>query len=77
MTNNQVQGSRAKPIIAEADAYTAWQQKRGMLADKVDWAIDEYDQFMLDDAYDAQRVLDRIIEGLRRTRDDLKAGGGA
>lgn len=65
------------PTQADRDGYAAWQQRRGMLADKVDWAINEYDQFMLDDAYDAQRVLDRIIEGLRRTRDDLKAGEAA
>jgi len=57
--------------MQEGDSYAAWQQKRGMLADKVDWAILEYDEYMKDDAYDAQRVLDRIIKGLRTLRDSL------
>lgn len=60
----------------EQDSYAAWQQKRGMLADKVDWAIGEYDGFMLDDAYDAQRVLDHIIDGLRTTRAALSTPTG-
>lgn len=59
----------AVPTVRET--YASWQQKRGMLADKVDWAINEYDEFMKDDAYDAQRVLDRIIERLRDTRQAL------
>lgn len=50
------------------ETYAEWQQKRGMLFDKVDWAINEYDQFMLDDAYDAQRLLNRVIDGLRDAR---------
>lgn len=62
--------ARAK-AMQEGDSYAAWQQKRGMLADKVDWAILEYDEYMKDDAYDAQRVLDRIIKGLRTLRDSL------
>lgn len=57
------------------DTYAAFQQRRGMLADKVDWAIEEYHQFMMDDAYDAQRVLDRIIDGLRETRAALNPTG--
>lgn len=59
---------RERMAGAEAETYASWQQKRGMLADKVDWAINEYNEFMKDDAYDSQRVLDRIIAGLRETQ---------
>lgn len=52
----------------ERETYAEWQQKRGMLADTVDWAILEYDEYMKDDAYDAQAVLDRIIAKLRDQR---------
>jgi len=57
--------------VEASDSYAAWQQKRGILADRVDWAILEYDEFMKDDAFDAQRVLDRIIDKLRETRAAL------
>ena len=57
--------------MGRENSYASWQQRRGMLADTVDWAILEYDQFMLDDAYDSQRVLDRIVERLRNTRAAL------
>ena len=60
--------------LRESDTYAAWQQKRGMLADKVDWAINEYDEFMKDDAFDSQRVLDRIVGGLRETRTAFNEG---
>lgn len=53
---------------AERESYAAWQQGRGILADAVDWAIEEYRCFMLDDSYDAQSKLDRIIERLREVR---------
>ena len=62
-----------RPVV-ESRSYVEWQQKRGMLADKVDWAINEYDEFMKDDAYDAQAVLDRIIAGLRSTAALRQAG---
>lgn len=51
-----------------------YQQRRGMLADAVDWAIIEYDGYMMDDEYDAQKVLDRIINRLREVRDMLNEG---
>lgn len=54
-------------------SYAEWQQKRGMAMDTIDWAINEYDEYMKDDNYDAQGVLDRIIERLRDRRDHLKA----
>lgn len=56
---------RLAALSARPESYAEWQQKRGMLSDAVDWAILEYDEFMKDDAYDAQRVLDRIIAKLR------------
>lgn len=39
----------AAKAMQEGDSYAAWQQKRGMLADKVDWAILEYDEYMKGD----------------------------
>lgn len=48
-----------------------YQQRRGMLADTVDWAILEYDDYMKEDRYDAQAVLDKIISRLREIRDIL------
>lgn len=56
-------------LAMQPETYADWQQKRGLLADKVDWAINEYDEYMLDDDYEAQPVLDRIIKGLRQARD--------
>lgn len=50
------------------ESYTDWQQKRGMLADAVDWAITEYDEYMKDDHYDAQGKLNQIIGRLRIVR---------
>lgn len=51
-----------------AETYAEWQQKRGLAIDTIAWAINEYDEFMKDDAYDAQRVLDRIAAKLRERR---------
>lgn len=65
-----------KERVLREQTYAEWQQWRGMLASKVDWAIAEYDGFMLDDAYDAQRVLDHIIDGLRTTRAALSTPTG-
>lgn len=55
----------------KAERYAEWQQKRGMAMDTLDWAILEYDEYMKDDVYDAQAVLDRIIARLRERRDML------
>ena len=59
--------------VGEPRSYAEWQQLRGMACDAIDWAVAEYDSFMLDDAYDAQRVLDRIIERLRSVPRDPRA----
>lgn len=45
-------------------------QMRGRAADLIDWAINEYDGFMMDDDYDSQRLLDRIAERFRAFRHD-------
>lgn len=45
-----------------------FQQQRGMLADAVDWAINEYDSYMVNDDYDAQAVLDQIVSRLKEIR---------
>lgn len=51
--------------LVAATSSIDFHQRRGMLSDTVDWAVLEYDEFMKDDAYDAQAVLDRIIARLR------------
>ena len=48
-----------------------YHQRRGMLQDIIDEAIAAYDQFMLDDDYDAQGALDRIIQRMRERRAPL------
>lgn len=52
--------------------YIDWQQRRGIGMDAIDEAIATYDGFMLDDDYDAQGCLDRIIRRLRERREALK-----
>jgi len=47
-----------------------FQQRRGRAADLIDWALNEYDGFMVDDDYDSQRLLDRIAERFRAFRHD-------
>ncbi len=44
------------------------QKDRGAAWDIIDQAICDYDQFMLDDDYDAQRTLDKIIAKMRERR---------
>ena len=44
------------------------QQTRGAGWDIVDQAIETYDSWMLDDDYDANRVLREIIERMRARR---------
>ena len=62
--------SRTASSIA-ASSSIDYQQRRGMLLDTFDWAILEYDEYMRDDAYDAQAVLDKIIARLRDVRSML------
>lgn len=48
-----------------SESYAEWQQKRGRAEDLIDWAIAEFDGWMLDDHYDPRAVLDRIVERFR------------
>jgi hypothetical protein len=67
------------PIVLEAlrgasgggveDSYIAFQQRRGRLPDLIEEAIEIHRNFMLDDDYDTQRCLDRVIEKLKQARD--------
>lgn len=52
----------------QPESYAAWQQKRGRAADLIDWAVNEYDEWMLDDHYDARSILDGIIGRFREYR---------
>lgn len=61
----------------QGETYAEWQQRRGMAHDLINWAILEYDEFMLDDRYDTQTVLDKIIARLRQFRDEQKGAGDA
>ncbi|MFC0302727.1 hypothetical protein [Rhizorhabdus histidinilytica] len=51
------------------DSYIAFQQRRGRLPDLIEGAIEIHRNFMLDDDYDTQRCLDRVIEKLKQARD--------
>lgn len=55
--------------------YAAFQQRRGRLPDLIEEALTVYDEFMKDDAYDAQRPLDQMAEVLRGARDFYDATG--
>lgn len=46
-----------------------FQQRRGVAWDIIDEAILAYDNWMLDDDYDAQRKLNLIITKMRERRD--------
>lgn len=61
--------------LVAATSSIDFHQRRGMLSDTVDWAVLEYDEFMKDDAYDAQAVLDRIIARLREVNAALAGAG--
>lgn len=52
------------PDVVEAD-YSAWQQKRGMMADAIDAILLDFDEFMKDDNYDAWAKLHQYIDRLR------------
>lgn len=51
--------------------YIDWQQRRGQALDAIDEAIAAYDGFMLDDDFDYQGCLDKIIARLRERREQL------
>lgn len=54
-----------------AQSSIEFRQQRGRALDLIDWAINEYREFMLDDDYNAQGTLDRIITRLRDARPEL------
>lgn len=60
-------------VEAKAETYAEWQQKRGMAMDTIDWAIAEYDGFMLDDDYSPYGFLDRLFTRLKDKRAALSA----
>ncbi len=45
----------------EAAGFVDHQQRRGAALDIIDEALNSYREFMLDDDYDAQAALDRIM----------------
>jgi hypothetical protein len=54
--------------MAEPISYAEYQQRRGVAWDIIEEAINAYDQWMLDDDYDAQRTLNKIIERMKERR---------
>ena len=48
-----------------------FQQRRGMALDVIDEALSTYREFMLDDDFDAQAVLDRIMARMTKRRQSL------
>lgn len=64
--------TRTQPPTGEGarETYAEWQQKRGRAADLIDWAINEFDGWMIDDHFDARAPLDRIIERFREYRGE-------
>lgn len=46
-----------------------FQQRRGAALDIIDEALEDYRCWMLDDDYDAQATLDRIMARMRERRD--------
>lgn len=60
---------KPEPVETQPATYADFQQRRGRLPDLIEEALSIYDEFMKDDAYDAQRPLDKIAETLRAARD--------
>lgn len=54
--------------MSEPDSSIEYQQQRGVAWDIIEQAINTYDQWMLDDDYDANSVLKTIIEQMRDRR---------
>ena len=55
--------------MADAANVIDFHQGRGMALDAIDEALEEYRNFMLDDDYDAQGALDRIMKRLKEKRE--------
>jgi hypothetical protein len=52
----------------EPQSSSEYQQRRGVAWDIIDQAIVSYDQWMLDDDYDANKILGRIIDKMKERR---------
>lgn len=55
-------------------AYIEHQQQRGVAWDIIEEAINEFDGWMLDDDYDADAMLKKIIARMRERRNLYFAG---
>jgi len=53
---------------ADVSSSTEYHKRRGVAWDIVDEAIDDYESWMLDDDYDAMRVLHRIMDRMIERR---------
>lgn len=53
-----------------------YHQRRGQAMDIIDEALAAYDQWYLDDHFDAKAALDQIMQRMRERRS-LLSGGGA
>lgn len=51
-----------------SDSYIEYQQRRGVAWDIIEQAINTYDSWVLDDDFDANRVLKEIVEQMRVRR---------
>lgn len=56
------------PEVREASSSIEYQQKRGPAWDIIDEALLAYNDYMLDDDYDAQRTLDKIMQRMDTRR---------
>jgi hypothetical protein len=57
-------------VVSSVDFY----QRRGVAWDIIDEALAEYDGYMLDDDFDAQGCLDRIMKRMRERRNAYCGG---
>lgn len=55
--------------MAEPTSFAEYQQNRGVAWDIIEQAINTYDSWMLDDDYDANRILREIINQIRERRE--------
>jgi hypothetical protein len=68
----QLRAALSQSPAAEAvvpSNYIDFQQKRGALADIIDEALAAHAQWLLDDDYDAQGAMQRIMDRMRERRD--------
>jgi hypothetical protein len=64
-------------MVEKGESYAEFQQRRGRLPDLIEEAIAIYDNFMLDDDYDAQGCLERIMVKLKSARVFYDQGGAS